>query len=101
MNRMDDKLSIKLTIGNRQYPLSINRDEEEGIRKAASQINDKIKEFREAYAVRDMEDLLAMTALHFAVGEKKRSRKQGDGSFVQSGKAAEIDSMLTDYLGKL
>jgi len=98
---MEDKLSIKLTIGNRQYPLSIHRNEEESIRKAAKLINEKIKEFEQNYSVRDMQDLIAMTALHFAV-ENKTGKSGKMGNFdMQIEAAAEIDSLLTDYLGKL
>ena len=59
-------LSIKVNIGGRSYPLTISRDEEELIRKAASDINKNIKRLKESYAVKDTQDLLAMTALQFA-----------------------------------
>ena len=98
---MENKLSIKLTIGNRQYPLSINRSEEEGIRKAARLINERIKDFNENYTVRDTQDLLAMTALYFATDDKNGDPLAADGSFMQEEKAAEIDLLLTDYLEKL
>ena len=59
------QLSIKVNIAGRTYPLTIDRSEEERIRKAADNINSNIKKFQEAYAVKDMQDLLAMTALQF------------------------------------
>ena len=60
------ELSIKVTIGGRSYPLTINRDEEEKVRKAAHEIDKCVKELKSNYAVVDMQDLLAMTALQFA-----------------------------------
>ena len=57
------ELSIKVMIGGRSYPLTINRSEEEKIRKAVSEIDKNIKELKNNYAVIDMQDLLAMTAL--------------------------------------
>lgn len=63
---MKKNLSIKVTIGNRVYPLTIQPEEEESIRKAAKLVNDNIKELESNYAVRDKQDLLAMTALYFA-----------------------------------
>ena len=60
------ELSIKVTIAGRTYPLTIERDEEEKIRKAAVQINENIKHLQDNYAVKDMQDLLAMTALQFS-----------------------------------
>ena len=60
------QLSIKVMIGGRSYPLTINRSEEEKIRKAVSEIDKNIKELKNNYAVIDMQDLLAMTALEYA-----------------------------------
>lgn len=64
---MNEKLKIKITIGGRVYPLSINNaTEEEGMRKAANRINDLVKKFEQNYAVSDKQDVLAMCALQFA-----------------------------------
>jgi cell division protein ZapA len=60
------ELSIKVTIAGRTYPLTIERSEEEKIRKAVSKINDNIKNLQDNYAVKDTQDLLAMTALQFS-----------------------------------
>jgi cell division protein ZapA (FtsZ GTPase activity inhibitor) len=60
------ELSIKVTIAGRTYPLTIERSEEEKIRKAVSEINDNIKNLQDNYAVKDTQDLLAMTALQFS-----------------------------------
>ena len=59
-------LSINVNIGGRTYPLTISRDEEEQIRKAVSEINNNIKDLQNNYAVKDMQDLLAMTVLQYA-----------------------------------
>lgn len=60
------ELSIKIQIGGRTYPLTIERSEEEVIRKAAKQIDENIKNLQSSYAVKDKQDLLAMTALQMA-----------------------------------
>ena len=60
------ELSIKVNIGGRSYPLTIERSEEEKIRKAASKINENLKELKNNYAVIDTQDLLAMTVLQYA-----------------------------------
>lgn len=59
-------LSIKVNIAGRTYPLTIAREEEEMIRKAAAEINKNIDILKKSYAVKDNQDLLAMTALQFA-----------------------------------
>ena len=60
------ELSIKVVIGGRTYPLTINREDEEKIRKSVSEIENNIKNLKENYAVNDMQDLLAMTTLEYA-----------------------------------
>lgn len=60
------ELSIKIKIANRVYPLTVNTNEEEGIRKAADDINHSISEFERLYDVKDKQDLLAMVALKLA-----------------------------------
>lgn len=57
------ELSIKVSIAGRFYPLTIDTSEEEGIRKAAKKINERVNYFKENYAVKDNQDLLAMAAL--------------------------------------
>lgn len=63
---MDEKLKIKLSIADRVYPLTIDPKQEEGLRKAAKNIDNLAKKFEQNYAVRDKQDVLAMCALQFA-----------------------------------
>ncbi|MGB1032403.1 MAG: cell division protein ZapA [Flavobacteriales bacterium] len=79
------ELSIKLNIAGRIYPLTIKREEEEAIRKAAKHIEASIKSFQENYAVRDKQDLLAMTSLQLAT----QLQKPGGG-----GEDAQLKSEL-------
>jgi len=60
------EFSIKVTIAGRTYPLTVKRDEEEAVRKAAKEINESVKVFQDNYAVKDKQDLLAMIALQVA-----------------------------------
>lgn len=62
-----EKLKINLVIAGRPYPLSVNSNiEEEGMRKAAANINQLISKYEKNYAVSDKQDVLAMCALQFA-----------------------------------
>ncbi len=63
---MADKLKIKISIADRVYPLTIDPSREEGLRKAAKNIEVMIKQLESSYAVRDKQDVLAMCALQFA-----------------------------------
>lgn len=92
------ELSIKVTIAGRTYPLTIERAEEEKIRKAVSRINENIKHLQDNYAVKDTQDLLAMTALQFST--------QNDllDSAVEADKLenamVEVNTMLKTYLNQ-
>ena len=63
---MSDPLKIKVNIANRSYPLTIERNEEERVRKAVVIIRQAIERFEEKYAVSDKQEALAMTALQMA-----------------------------------
>ena len=60
------EFSIKVTIAGRSYPLTIERDEEENVRRAAKNINEYIQELQDNYEVNDKQDLLAMAALQMS-----------------------------------
>lgn len=62
-----DKVSLKIVIAGRTYPLTIKGEEEAVIREAAEKINANIQKLQGTYAVKDMQDLLAMTTLQMAV----------------------------------
>lgn len=96
---MDQKLKIKVTIGNRVYPLTIKSEqEEEGVRKAVKKINELIKKFEESYEVRDKQDVLAMCALQFATQhELKHIYSELDIKNVEN-KLREINSELESHL---
>ena len=57
---MSDPLKIKVNIANRSYPLTIERNEEERVRKAVVIIRQAIERFEEKYAVSDKQDALQM-----------------------------------------
>lgn len=57
------KVSLKVNIAGRTYPLTVNEVEEQRVLKAAEEINKAVKMLQENYAVKDMQDLLAMSAL--------------------------------------
>ncbi|MCF6349038.1 MAG: cell division protein ZapA [Flavobacteriaceae bacterium] len=96
---MVEKLKIKVTIGDRVYPLTINNDgEEEGVRKAVKRINNLIKKFEENYEVRDKQDVLAMCALQFAsLQEVKSIYNEQDGEKIEN-KLKQMSALLDTHL---
>ncbi len=97
---MDDKLSIRVNVAERFYPLKISRADEEKIRKAARLINEKVLQYKQKYTDKDLQDFLAMAALQFVIRlieseektdvsplwEQLRELEQELGEYIQSRK---------------
>jgi cell division protein ZapA (FtsZ GTPase activity inhibitor) len=91
------KMSIKVVVAGRSYPLSVNESEQAKVLQAAEDINRSIKMLQDNYAVKDMQDLLAMTALQLAI---KPATQQP--SAPQDFKAVEVKlKALSDELNQL
>ena len=94
----DDKLSIKINLADRYYPLRIVADDEEKIRAATKRINEKIDQYRQKYAGRDIQDALSMATLQFVIRLIEAETNENIIPLVR-----EIDSMtvqLEDYMHK-
>ena len=75
---MDDNIKIKLSIGDRLYPLTIQRSQEFYFREASKIIEKTIKNLEENYSVRDKQDLLAMCCIQFAAKNLQNKSKLND-----------------------
>ena len=59
---MNDKIKINLQIADSNYPLTINREEEQMVREAAKQVNIRLNKYREVYKNLEPEKIIAMVA---------------------------------------
>lgn len=59
----NEKLTVRVNINERFYPLKIEAKDEEKIRKAAKNINAMVSKYREIFSDKDGQDFLAMVAL--------------------------------------
>jgi len=91
------EISIKINIADRVYPLKINVEEEEIVRRAAKLINDRIKEYQENYAVKDKQDLLSMCVLHYTSAFIRAEKKASNEDTDVADKVYQLDSLLTDF----
>ncbi len=98
MKQLMEELSIKVVIAGRTYPLTIKKSEEEGVRKAAKLINERIKEYEANYSVRDKQDLLAMFALQIASQNLEFESKAGAQNQEINKDLVEIEKFVSDYL---
>ena len=92
------EISIKINIGNRTYPLTVQANDEETIREAAKLVNDHIKNLQENYAVKDMQDLLAMSAIQ--VASKFVSSNKNSATNSSSHDLSELNHLLDSALSK-
>jgi cell division protein ZapA (FtsZ GTPase activity inhibitor) len=63
---MKEEISIKVNIADVVYPMTISREDEENVRKAAKMINEQVKRYREEYGIADKGNILSMVALQLA-----------------------------------
>lgn len=96
---MSEKLKIKISIADRVYPLSINPAQEEGLRKAAKNIELMIKQLEQSYAVRDKQDVLAMCALQFASQAEQNILDKETNASETEDKLKSIEATLDALLG--
>jgi cell division protein ZapA len=95
-----EEFSINVNIAERTYKLTIEKQEEEIVRKAAKLINDKIKEFASNYAFKDKQDLLAMIALQYTSSALNYENAKTYNNTLLKDKLIELDLILDKQLEK-
>ncbi|MDX9812214.1 MAG: cell division protein ZapA [Bacteroidales bacterium] len=95
---MDDKLSIRVNIADRYYPLKVERENEEKIRKAARMINEKILQYKQRYVDKDIQDFLAMASLQYVIKLTEEEEKLSNDYLPDALKelVLKIDSVLDE-----
>ena len=92
-----DKLSIKLNIANRFYPMKIDRSSEEIIRNSVKKIDDRLKFYEDNYAIKDKQDLLAMCLIEYASKLEKINNNKFISDDGISEKLTNLDELLADF----
>lgn len=97
---MNEKLKIKISIADRVYPLTVNPNQEEGLRSASKKIEVMIKDFEQNYAVRDKQDVLAMSALQFAAQVEQKQIDLSTDNEQTILKINQLNTILSEILSK-
>ena len=92
------KISLKVTIAGRTYPSNISEKEKDDVLSAVSDINHSIEKLKKSYAVKDPQDLIAMTALQLVM---KSDSNKGNETSSSSGELEGIEKALADLSNKL
>ncbi|MFT5640652.1 MAG: cell division protein ZapA [Cyclobacteriaceae bacterium] len=92
------ELSIKLKIGNREYPMKVKPEDEERIRQAGKILNEKIKHYKNQFGIEDNQDLLAMVAFDCQVGRMKSEEAYSSTDEVALAQLKQLNSLLSSAL---
>lgn len=95
---MDNSFHIKLQIAGRYYPLEIDRNDEEKIRKAARVINEKVSQYQQKYRDKDGQDFLAMAAFQFVLKLLELEEKSDETPLMTA--LQEINDELEEFIHK-
>ena len=93
-----DLLSIKLKIGDREYPMKVKPEEEARVRSAGKFINEKLKSYREKFGIDDKEDLLAMVAFDCMVAKLKADEESTTTDSTAESTIDDLDRLIRDTL---
>ena len=95
---MNDKIKINLQIADSNYPLTINRQEEEMVREAAKQVNIRLNACREYYKNLEPEKIIAMVAYQFSLEKLQLMQRNDTTPYTE--KVKELTELLEDYFQK-
>lgn len=94
---MENKeLRINIRIDGRNYPLTINRIDEEKYRLAAKVVNEMVAKFRELFHDQESQDILAMTAFQIALNNTELQNRNDKTLFIEGLKNLNDD--ISDFL---
>ncbi len=94
---MDKKrFRINIKIDGRNYPLQIDREDEEKYRIAAKNVNETIRKYRELFGDMESQDILAMAAFQIALSNAELQQRENKTFFIEELK--NINDDISDFL---
>jgi len=92
------ELSIKIRIGNREYPMKVKAEDEERIRRAGKLLNEKIKTYQNQFGIDDIQDLVAMVAFDCLVEKIKQDESSEDSEDYAVREITKLSQLISDTL---
>lgn len=93
-----DEIQLNITIMEKAYKITVARADEGKVRKAVAMINEMVKSYARHYTFKDVQDILAMTALHFATSAVKYESELSYDSQHLERKLNELNGLLDEQL---
>jgi len=72
MSSSNEMIPLNITIADRTYRIKVAPKDEEAVRKTSALINQKMVEFKNAYAGKDMQDYVSMVLLWFMTEQQQQ-----------------------------
>lgn len=95
---MNDKIKINLQMAGTSYPITIEREEEEIVRKAAKQVDNRVIAYLKHYQEMPKERILAMVAYQFALENLQMKGRNDTEPYTT--KIKELTEELEAYIKK-
>lgn len=95
---MDQILSIRLKIADRDYPMQVTASEEARVRAVGKEINQAIKDYRHEFGIDNHQDLLAIFAIDCMMKKNGVEREKEDLQNIVLQKINDLDNLLNSVL---
>ena len=93
-----EEIKINITVAERNYRLTIDKADEEKVRKAADMINERVKDFKRVYTDKDYLSLVSMACIQFATSLVKYENDSAFKDQYLDKQLDVIDDLLTENL---
>ena len=90
-NQEESLIPVNITIADRSYRVKIAPKDEEAVRKTAALINQKMVEFKNAYAGKDMQDYISMVLLWYTTEQQQTGQNLYELEALQN----QIDALTS------
>lgn len=95
------KETIEVNIAGRSYPLSVLPEEVQGVKDAASAIDERLTELKSQFAVQDRIDLFAMTALQLSIRVKQLENAEAKTASDEDGEEEFTLELVDDLIKRM
>lgn len=96
---METLIPVNIVVADRTYRIKIRTEEEEAVRRVMKEVNDKIIEFKAAYAGKDIQDYIAMALIMYATHPATIGGKaQAEVAPFLREKLQHLDNLLDEHL---
>ncbi|MEC5142100.1 cell division protein ZapA [Chitinophaga sp. 212800010-3] len=97
---MEQLIPVNIVVSDRSYRIKIKPEEEEEVRRIMKEVNEKIVEFKTAYAGKDLQDYIAMALIMYATHPVTSGGKAQASTtpFLQE-KLEKLEEVINQALG--